>query len=318
MKKAIISFLLPLILLHVLSASVLAQEEPANNNATEAAPAASEEYKPGITRYEPHGESYSYHLATEFTQNRDNANMDYGIPLYQPADPQPFNAYILMHDDCMGSNSQFGMFSVAEQGATYMSLLSFTNAFEKQSEGVLMVVPDPESADILIMVNQQFPFYDTYYSENGTAVSSYACRVTFHIVRLSDPTQNTSVSLTQYPPDTVYLGSVHDFWEDPPEFLDTPEFENCVNTILGWYGYGGYVGAYGNGIKYAQQTMIDRGFLEGEADGSFGPATESAVKRLQEFYGLEQTGTILDRETLMAIYYEQSALDYMLRINPKE
>lgn len=60
-------------------------------------------------------------------------------------------------------------------------------------------------------------------------------------------------------------------------------------------------------MKALQQSLIDRGFLEGSADGSFGPKTQAAVKLLQSAYGLEETGEV-DRRTLVTAYFSEAAV----------
>lgn len=56
------------------------------------------------------------------------------------------------------------------------------------------------------------------------------------------------------------------------------------------------VGSAGDEVAEAQRALIDLGFLEGDADGVFGPMTESAVSAFQADKGLEATG-IIDKET---------------------
>ena len=53
-------------------------------------------------------------------------------------------------------------------------------------------------------------------------------------------------------------------------------------------------------IVRAQQMLIDLGYLNGTADGLFGPMTSDALRRFQQGRGLEATGT-LDDETLQLL-----------------
>ena len=48
----------------------------------------------------------------------------------------------------------------------------------------------------------------------------------------------------------------------------------------------------GEDVRQVQEFLGQAGFLASVADGTFGPATESAVKRWQKSVGLEQTGAI--------------------------
>ncbi len=53
-------------------------------------------------------------------------------------------------------------------------------------------------------------------------------------------------------------------------------------------------------VRQAQQMLFELGFLNGKADGVFGPKTEAAVLALQQYLDLEQTG-VLDDETDFAL-----------------
>lgn len=54
-------------------------------------------------------------------------------------------------------------------------------------------------------------------------------------------------------------------------------------------------------VKEAQQMLIDLGYLNGAADGVFGPMTAAAMKRFQGEHGLAQTEA-LDDATMQALY----------------
>lgn len=56
-------------------------------------------------------------------------------------------------------------------------------------------------------------------------------------------------------------------------------------------------------LKRAQQALIQRGFLEGRADGRFGPKTKAALEAFQEKEGLKKTG-VPDQETLFKLLLE--------------
>lgn len=53
-------------------------------------------------------------------------------------------------------------------------------------------------------------------------------------------------------------------------------------------------------VKEMQQKLIDLGLLTGTADGAFGKKTEAAVKKLQKYWGVRQTGRA-DDEFLMEL-----------------
>ena len=59
-------------------------------------------------------------------------------------------------------------------------------------------------------------------------------------------------------------------------------------------------GDKGNHVLLLQQALIQKGYLEGEADGKFGEGTASALKRFQKSAGLPETG-IADVATINAL-----------------
>lgn len=88
-------------------------------------------------------------------------------------------------------------------------------------------------------------------------------------------------------------------------------FNKDVETIYPWIKHGTPVYVIGNpfsymsggvqklhpGVKsssviYVQEKLRQKGFYEGNTDGLYGPATEKAVKKLQEHFQLEITGEI--------------------------
>ena len=60
-------------------------------------------------------------------------------------------------------------------------------------------------------------------------------------------------------------------------------------------------GAKGEAVELLQEQLIELGFLNGIADGSFGPKTEAALIAFQSAAGLEETG-IADVETMEALF----------------
>lgn len=57
-------------------------------------------------------------------------------------------------------------------------------------------------------------------------------------------------------------------------------------------------GDKGSGVQAVQQLLIDAGFLDDAADGSFGPRTKEAVEALQESLGVEVTGELTSHALL--------------------
>lgn len=88
-----------------------------------------------------------------------------------------------------------------------------------------------------------------------------------------------------------------------------------VGAVIG-AGAGGYVGHEGVGpgrsgapstaandtalVRSVQQSLNDRGYGAGPADGQWGPNTESALRQFQAANGLAQTGG-LDQQTLSSL-----------------
>ncbi|MBR5225602.1 MAG: peptidoglycan-binding protein [Clostridia bacterium] len=65
-------------------------------------------------------------------------------------------------------------------------------------------------------------------------------------------------------------------------------------------------GSKGDDVKALQSMLIDLGFLEDKADGIFGRNTQTAVKALQHYWGVEETGiadegVVNDLEILWAL-----------------
>ena len=64
-------------------------------------------------------------------------------------------------------------------------------------------------------------------------------------------------------------------------------------------------GAKGELVEAFQERLIELGYLNGSADGDFGPRTEAAVIAFQAAAGLVQTG-ILDADTVEALLSEEA------------
>lgn len=70
-----------------------------------------------------------------------------------------------------------------------------------------------------------------------------------------------------------------------------------------------------SGTVRARQALIDRGYLDGVPGNVSDADMENAVKQLQKDYSLEETG-VIDPVTLVALYYDQAAVDDMLAKYP--
>ena len=302
-----------------------------------------EAFGKGQVRY--YASSGGFKLAGDLASQYETEPVD-GIVYYTPEAPKPLCILMVAHPDCQIGINHDDIYYVSEKGFTSTSSgfpaytnpgaqINWSNALgtnnrdndtmtnrmwtwrrliEDESKGMLMFVTDPNEADILITVNQTYPFYADYYG-GGRTVKGHSCRVEMTACQLTNPSNIVSVVRQKDPEDSVTTSGGSIFWKNPPDFEGSLQITELVQAMLGWYGYNADLGSYGPGVALAQSTMINRGFLEGTADGSFGPMTAEAVKRVQEYYGLEQTGSI-DRTSLIAIYYEPVIVDNMLENYP--
>ena len=233
-----------------------------------------------------------------------------GKPLYTPANPQPMNAYMVTHPDCEVGIDRDDMYKVSVKGLIpdiTKYLEEWIGEIEEQSGGLIRFVGDPNDADVLVVARQSYEYYGQY-SGAGLTATGYSCNIAFTAVQLTDPGNSYGISETRKPENTVSLRGGGKFWKVPPDLEGTDKLAMFVDNILEWYGMDARKGSKGAGVKAMQQSLVDRGFLKGSADGDFGGKTEAAVKLLQEHYGLEQTGVVVGK-TLLAIYYDRATVD---------
>ena len=227
-----------------------------------------------------------------------------GVPLYTPSRAQPLNAYMVVDPQCEVGIDRDDMYPVSEKGLI-PEITDYLNRWiddiQKASAGAIRFVADPDDADILVNARQSFKRYGEY-SGGGMSTEGYACTVTLTARQLSDANNTSGLTLTNTPQNTVTLRGNGRFWKTAPSLAGTDKLDGFVKTIMDWYGYGAQVGSKGGSVKRIQQCLIDRGFLGGAADGSFGPKTEAAVNALQAACGLVETGFV-DARTLIEIYF---------------
>ena len=237
---------------------------------------------------------------------------------YIPADPMPLNAYMVTSLDCEVGINKDGMYSVREKGlvsSITKYLKEWAGEIEEASRGAIRFVEDPDQADLLISARQLYKFYGNY-SGGGYTTKGYSSEVTFFAYHLSDSGNTYSVKKTLSPGRSTSLsGHPSKFWKNPPDFENTEELEKLVSHILDWYGGNSRAGMGTGGILKARRALIDRGYLKGAPEGTFDADMESAVKRLQKDYGLEETG-VIDPVTLVAVYYDRAAVEEQLAQYP--
>ncbi len=233
-----------------------------------------------------------------------------GVTLYAPARPQPMNAYMVTDPACQVGIDRDDMYLVSEKGLVPEitdRLEEWMGEIEAASGGLIRFVADPDDADVLVTACQSYSYYGEYGGA-GLFAAGYSCTVTLVARRLSDPDQRCDFSRTRVPEDTVTLRGGGRFWKTPPELENTDGLAAFAGEIAGWYGFGARRGSRGDGVARLQQALADRGYLDGAADGDFGPMTEAALMRLQADYGLEQTG-VADVRTTLAAYYDRATFD---------
>ena len=230
-----------------------------------------------------------------------------GVPLYTPTHAQPLNAYMVVDPQCEVGIDRDDMYPVSERGLIPEitdCLDRWIDDIQQASAGAIRFVADPNDADILVSVRQSFKRYGEY-SGGGMSAEGYACTVSLTGRQLSDTDNTASLVLTNAPQNTVTLRGNGRFWKTAPQLAGTDKLDAFVKTVMGWYGYGARKGSKGASVKRIQQCLIDRGFLDGGADGSFGPKTENAVNALQAAFGLVETGFV-DARTLIEIYFNNA------------
>lgn len=226
-----------------------------------------------------------------------------------PAHPQPLNAYLVTRADCEVGIDRDGMYTVSEKGLVpdiTDHLKEWMDEISEESGHAIRFVEDPDDADVLVCASENFEYYGEYTGA-GIRASGYSCVVTLTARQLTNPANTASLTAKKEPGSTASVRGSGNFWKNPPEIEGTQKLTDFVNDVLGWYGSDAKKSSRGEGVKALQQSLIDRGFLEGTADGSFGPKTQAAVKLLQSAYGLEETGEV-DRRTLVAAYFSEAAV----------
>lgn len=239
--------------------------------------------------------------------------------LYTPSDPHPLIAYLITSLDCEVGINKDGMYPVSEKGLVNditKYLQEWAGEIEEASGGTIRFIEDPDQADILISVEQKFNYHSTY--RNGVFSSKgYSNRVTFQAYNLTDPENHCTVSRIREPGKSESVsGWPKKFWKKPPDFENTEELKDFVTQIMQWYGYNDPV--HQSVSDYAEKvclSLFSRGYLSAEPDDASDADIENAIKLLQRDYGLAETG-IIDRLTLIALYYDQKAVEDALTANP--
>ena len=242
---------------------------------------------------------------------------DGGDDWYAPADPQPLNAYMVTGQGCMVGITRSGMYKVEEKGLVNditKHLSTWATNIITASGGAIRFVNDPDQADLMIIATQTFPAKGLYRAGSQT-VTGHSSRIELTAVKLTEPRQITSITKSNVPGQTVSINGGGNFWMYPPKFEGSSELAELVSVVMRWYGYSAHNGGKGGPVDTARQALISRGYLQGEPEAPFDDAMEAAIRQLQADYGLEETG-VIDRPTLLAIYYDRECVEQNLKDYP--
>ena len=271
-------------------------------------------FAPGLER----GPAYTgYSSYDEFTKKHEIKSAS--DPRYTPEIAKPLNAYIITHPDCMVGINRSGMYKVRDKGLVNditKYLNEWANEITDASKGAIRFTSFPDQVDILLVADQRF-VYKGQYRGGGKVVKGHTCKITLTAYRLTNASQEYSITKSNVPGQSVSINGSGDFWMYPPEFKDSKELKSLVQNIMGWYGYDTAQGKNGPGVESARKALIDRGYLTAEPGISFDKDMEAAVRLLQADYGLKETGEI-DRATLVGLYYDKDSVETMLNKYPAE
>ena len=298
MKNALIKALILLLCTVMLSTAVLGETMSGRD--------------PGLTRI---SETASFSTFSQLAEK-----YEFIKERYSAADGKPLNAYMITDQGCMVGISGSGMYKVEDKGISEMTeyLTGLADIITETSKGTICFVSDPDHADILIKVNQRFLSKGNYIS-GSKVVKGYASEVTVKAFMLSNQYHSYVVTRTNAPGQTVSVNGSGsgNFWMKPPRFRDTEEMKDLVHAMMAWYGFERKNGSSSSLVRSARQALIDRGYLQADPGAVFDDAMEAAVRLLQANYGLEETG-VIDRPTLLALYYDRATVEQNLKDYPAD
>ncbi|NLJ64289.1 MAG: peptidoglycan-binding protein [Christensenellaceae bacterium] len=257
---------------------------------------------PGLTRVA--ADDKSFEQGTELAKK-------YGVKyeetdrFYTPKSPQPLNAYIVTHSLCQLGITNDDMYYVSEKGLLPQitnELTKWANDIMDESQGAIRFVGNPDDADILVTVQQSFPYYGTYRG-GGITSRGYSCHLALFATKLTPPYNSTMLYMENNPGQTVMLTGTEKFWLRAPSLPGSDELIQFTNHIISWYGFDKRAGDSDDVINTVQEALINRGLLE-EASGILDDNTVEAIKKLQLAKGINADGK-LNRETIIALYYDE-------------
>ena len=248
-----------------------------------------------------HPEKIGFMTAQDLS-SRTDVQLKNGMVPYVPSDSQPLNAYIVSGPLCEIPFGGSGPQRISKKGFDSNMpgrMTETAKLIEEKSKGAIRFVAEPEQADILVVFDQKYENAGKYTETGGSrTVTVYSCSITVSAYQLSN-LSNTAKMKTQKKPgatipasEIASMGSAHYM---RPE-LDCSEMDGFVKTILCWYGL------MGHGFEKADEILQIRGFSDGRESAG------DVIRKIQKAYGLPQTG-VVDYKTLVAIYFDQEAVD---------
>ena len=260
-------------------------------------------------------ESYSFETAQSLMQRTGSAEEN-GIPKFHPSSPQPLNAYMVTATGCRNGVHGQGMKSVDQSGiSSPLSgyLEECMKAFTALSNQTLRFVGDPDKADILFVMDQQYEYAGEYDVSGGSGRSKAfgsSCIVTFTAVHLSGK-QTESFSIKNIIPefgvfsiDNYYTDPLFhqmNFWASSPAILNGGQDEKnasaFIKEIFSWYPL------YHTGSSYHISELGEALLARGLANDGSPETVLPQLGYLQTVYGLPVSNTV-DEKTLIALTYD--------------
>ena len=224
---------------------------------------------------------------------------------FRPANSQSFNAYMVY------SGKEIGVFNEGIVDAKKTSIPSDVRSYmrsnasqiEQQSGGLIRFVDDPDKAELFVYVDFEYSeISGKTYLVNGYPMigSRLTAKISFtsmdssrYFFYVSDTTEPGSGGYTSH------LGGF-DLWMDPPDFSSRWEtgMPGLIRNCAAWLG----------NPERIQRALLSRGYLKGTATEKSDERMLTAVRYVQEEYGLPANG-YLSLSTQLAASYDKETVE---------